>query len=138
MTRETQTRNKYTEAMIKKLPKKNQKYYVLDSEVIGLRIYAQITREKSFYLQRYIKEFKYSKKTKIGDYPEMSIAASRKLAALIKADNVHGKDPIVAAVERAVDKTLGDVCVEYISKKHDPYKLDYASNILGFWNSSEK
>jgi|TARA_B110000037_G_C16636522_1_gene308654 hypothetical protein len=52
MTRETQIRNKYMEAMIKKLPKKNQKYYVLDSEVIGLRIYAQITVEKSFYLQR--------------------------------------------------------------------------------------
>ena len=106
---ETQERKKYTEAMIKKLPKKNQKYYVLDSEVIGLRIYVQITGEKSFYLQRYIKEFKYSKKTKIGDWPEMSISASRKLAALIKADNVQGKDPIVAAAERAAEKTLGDV-----------------------------
>ena len=124
MTRETQIRNKYTEAMIKKLPKKNQKYYVLDSEVIGLRIYVQITGEKSFYLQRYLKEFKYSKKTKIGDWPEMSIAASRKLAALIKADNVQGKDPIVAAAERAAEKTLGDVCVEYISKKHDPKTKD--------------
>ena len=51
--------------MIKKLPKKNQKYYVLDLEVINLRIYVQITGKKSLYLQRYIKEFKYSKKTKI-------------------------------------------------------------------------
>ena len=117
---ETQERKKYTEAMIKKLPKKNQKYYVLDSEVIGLRIYVQITGEKSFYLQRYIKEFKYSKKTKIGDWPEMSIAASRKLAALIKADNVQGKDPIVAAAERAEEKTLDDVLQEYLIKKHDP------------------
>ena len=57
--RETQVRIKYTEAMIKKLPKKNQKYYVLDSEVIGLRIYVQITGEKSFYLQRYLKEFSF-------------------------------------------------------------------------------
>lgn len=116
---ETQERKKYTEAMIKKLPKKNQKYYVLDSEVIGLRIYVQITGEKSFYLQRYIKEFKYSKKTKIGDWPEMSISASRKLAALIKADNVQGKDPIVAAAERAAEKTLGDVLAEFVAKKHD-------------------
>ena len=50
MLNETQVRRKYTEAMIKKLPKKNQKYYVLDSEVIGLRVYVQITGEKSFYL----------------------------------------------------------------------------------------
>jgi len=93
MLNETQVRQKYTEAMIKKLPKKNKKYYVLDSEVIGLRIYVQITGEKSFYLQRYLKEFKYSKKSKIGDFPEMSISAARKLAALIKADNVQGKAP---------------------------------------------
>jgi len=31
---ENQERKKYTEATIKKLPKKNQKYYVLDSEVL--------------------------------------------------------------------------------------------------------
>jgi len=54
------------EAMIKKLPKKNQKYYVLDSELIGLRIYAQITGEKSFYLQRYLKEFRYSARYVVG------------------------------------------------------------------------
>ena len=84
---ETQSRQKYTEAMIKRLPKKNQKYYVLDSEVIGLRIYVQISGEKSFYLQRYLKEFKYSKKTKIGDFPEMSIKAARKLLDL-KVKNV--------------------------------------------------
>jgi len=39
MKRETQVRNKYMNALIKKLQKKNQKYYVLNSEVIGLRIY---------------------------------------------------------------------------------------------------
>jgi hypothetical protein len=54
---EIQERKKYTEATIKKLPKKNQKYDMLDSEVIGLRIYVQTTGEKSFYLQMYIKEF---------------------------------------------------------------------------------
>jgi hypothetical protein len=31
----------------------------------------------------------------------MSIRAARKLAAEIKADNVQGKDPIIAAAERA-------------------------------------
>ena len=109
MKQEIQERKKYTDAMIKRLQPKNQKYYVLDSEVIGLRIYVQISGDKSFYLQRYVKEFKYSKKTKIGDYPEMSIRAARKLAAEIKADNVQGKDPIIAAAERAKEKSLGEV-----------------------------
>ena len=71
MTREIQERKKYTDAMIKKLGPKNQKYYALDSEVIGLRIYVQISGDISFYLQRYVKQFRYSKKTKIGDYPEL-------------------------------------------------------------------
>jgi len=116
---ENQERKKYTEATIKKLPKKNQKYYVLDSEVIGLRIYVQISGDKSFYLQRYLKEFKYSKKTKIGDFPEMSIKSARKLAAEIKSDNVKGKDPIVAAAARAQEKTFSEVLNEYIQKRLD-------------------
>ena len=101
-----QERKKYTDAMIKKLAHKNQKYYVLDSECIGLRIYVQITGAKSFYLQRYIPEYQYSKKTKIGDFPEMSITQARKLGAMIKADNVQGKDPILAKAARQKDLAM--------------------------------
>ena len=83
MTKETQPRLKFTDAMIRKLPTKNKKYYVLDSECIGLRIYVQVrTGAKAFYLQRYLKEFGYSKKTKIGDFPEMSIRDARKLGGV--------------------------------------------------------
>ena len=114
---QTQSRQKYTKAMIKRLPKKNQKYYVLDSEVIGLRIYVQISGGKSFYLQRYLKDFTYSKKTKIGDFPEMSTKAARKLATKIKSDNVQGKDLIVAAAARAKEKTFGIVLNEYVEKR---------------------
>ena len=134
---ETQSRQKYTEAMIKRLPKKNQKYYALDSEVIGLRIYVQISGEKSFYLQRYLKEFKYSKKTKIGDFPEMSIKAARKLAAEIKSDNVQGKDPIVAAAARAKEKTFGIVLNEYVEKRlknrTDKNKLKNEQSNIDCW-----
>ncbi|MDB9706197.1 Arm DNA-binding domain-containing protein [Pelagibacteraceae bacterium] len=120
MKKETQTKHKYTDAMIRKLPTKNNKYYVLDSECIGLRIYVQVrTGAKAFYLQRYLKEFGYSKKTKIGDFPEMSIVAARKLGGIIKADNVQGKDPIIAAAERAKEKTFGAIVAEYILKKLD-------------------
>ena len=120
MTKETQPRLKFTDAMIRKLPTKNKKYYVLDSECIGLRIYVQVrTGAKAFYLQRYLKEFGYSKKTKIGDFPEMSIRDARKLGGVIKADNVQGKDPIIAAAERAKEKTLGAIAAEYVLKKLD-------------------
>ena len=115
-----QLRQKYTEAIIKRLLKKNQKYYVLDSEVIGLRIYVQISGDKSFYLQRYLKEFKYSKKTKIGDFPEMSI-----------------KDPIVAAAARAQEKRLGDVLEDYIQKRltnrADKNKLKNEKSLIDCW-----
>jgi len=134
---ETQSRQKYTEAMIKRLPKKNQKYYVLDSEVIGLRIYVQISGEKSFYLQRYLKEFKYSKKTKIGDFPEMSIKSARKLAAEIKSDSVQGKDPIVAAAARAQEKTFDVVLNEYVEKRlnnrTDKSKLKNEKSLIDCW-----
>ena len=137
MKKEIQERKKYTDAMIKKLQPKNQKYYVLDSEVIGLRIYVQISGDISFYLQRYVKQFKYSKKTKIGDYPELSIAAARKLAAEIKADNVKGVDPIVAAANRAKEKTFGEVLDDYVEKrlknKKDKTKLKNELGNLNCW-----
>jgi len=71
--KEKQERKKYTGAMIKKLPKKNHRYYVLDSECIGLRIHVELNGAKSFHLQRYVPKYKYSKRSKIGDFPDMSI-----------------------------------------------------------------
>jgi len=112
-----QVRKKYTDALIKKLLPKNQRYYVLDSECIGLRIYVQITGEVIFYLQRYIPEYKYSKRTKIGEFPEMSITEARKLGRLIKADNVQGKDPILAKAARKKENTFALVAEEFQTKK---------------------
>ena len=43
-TKETQVREKYSNAMIKKLPIKNHRYYVLDSECVGLRIKEKIKK----------------------------------------------------------------------------------------------
>jgi len=117
---EKQERKKHTNATIKKLLKKNHPYYVLDSECIGLRIYVSITGEITFYLQRYIPEYRYSKRTKIGDFPEMSIAEARKLGRLIKADNVQGKDPILAKAARQKENSFGVVVEEFQTKKLDP------------------
>ena len=122
-----QIRKKWTDAMIRKLLPKNHRYYVLDSECIGLRIYVLITGEITFYLQRYIPEYKYSKRTKIGDSPEMSIAEARKLGRLIKADNVQGKDPILAKAARAKEKTF--VPVEF--RCPTLHAASAASNLTG-------
>ncbi len=53
MQKEKQERKKYSNAMINKLPQKNHRYYVLDSESIGLRIHVELNGAKLFHLQRY-------------------------------------------------------------------------------------
>ena len=89
--KEMKPRVKHTNATIKKLPRKNHRYYDRDSESIGLRIHVELNGAKSFHLQRYVSQFKYSKRTKLGDFPDMSISEARKLAAKVKAANVRGK-----------------------------------------------
>ena len=51
---EKQKRVCWTSASIAALPTKNRRYYVLDSERIGLRIYIDTTGHKTYHLQRYI------------------------------------------------------------------------------------
>ena len=116
MQKEKQERKKYSNAMINKLPQKNHRYYVLDSESIGLRIHVELNGAKSFHLQRYVSQFKYSKRTKLGDFPDMSITEARKLAAKVKAANVQGKDPLLAKAALQKEKKLGDVVEEWICK----------------------
>lgn len=117
MQKEKQERKKYSNAMIKKLPQKNHRYYVLDSESIGLRVHVELNGAKSFHLQRYVSQFKYSKRTKLGDFPDMSISEARKLAAKVKAANVQGKDPLLAKAAFQKEKTLGAVVEEFKKKK---------------------
>jgi len=110
MQKEKQERKKYSNAMIKKLPQKNHRYYVLDSESIGLRIHVELNGAKSFHLQRYVSQFKYSKRTKLGDFPDMSISEARKLAAKVKAANVQGKDPLLAKAALQKEKQAEEAC----------------------------
>jgi len=77
--------------MINKLPKKNHRYYVLDSECIGLRIHVELNGAKSFHLQRYVSQFKYSKRTKFGDFLDMSISEARNLAVKVKLQMCRAK-----------------------------------------------
>ena len=133
MQKEKQERKKYSNAMIKKLPQKNHRYYVLDSESIGLRIHVELNGAKSFHLQRYVSQFKYSKRTKLGDFPDMSISEARKLAAKVKAANVQGKDPLLAKAALQKEKKLGDVVEEWVLKGAfikgaDFGEMDYSSN----------
>ena len=44
--REVQPRQKFTEAVVRKLIRKNRRYYHVDSEVIGLRVYVDMAGQK--------------------------------------------------------------------------------------------
>ena len=115
--KEVQERFKYTEATVRKLQKMNRRYYRVDSEVVGLRIYVDMAEQKTFHLQRYVKG-SGNIRTKLGTFPEMTLAAARKLAKQYKSLSTLGKDPVVEqAKEKSNHKTLGDTIEEYIKKK---------------------
>ena len=50
--------------MTARLQPKNQKYYVLDSEVIGLRIYVQLTGENFFIFNVTLKSLNIPRRQK--------------------------------------------------------------------------
>ena len=115
--KEMQARQKFTEALVRKLIKKNRRYYHVDSEVVGLRIYVDMSGHKTFHLQRYVKGHG-NIRTKLGTFPEMTLAAARKLAKKYKSLSTLGKDPVVEnAKEKSKYKTLGETVEEYIKKK---------------------
>ena len=115
--KEVQERFKHTEATVRKLEKMNRRYYRVDSEVVGLRIYVDMAAQKTFHLQRYVKG-RGNIRTKLGTFPEMTLAAARKLAKQYKSLSTLGKDPVVEnAKEKSKHKVLGETVEEYIKKK---------------------
>ena len=64
MNYEILTRTKYMNAMTARLQPKNQKYYVLDSEVTGLRIYVQLTGENFFIFNVTLKSLNIPRRQK--------------------------------------------------------------------------
>lgn len=115
--REVQPRQKFTEAVVRKLIRKNRRYYHVDSEVIGLRVYVDMAGQKTFHLSRYVKGLG-NIRTKLGTFPEMTLAGARKLAKKYKSLSTLGKDPKVEAdKEKSIHKTLGETVEEYIKKK---------------------
>jgi len=89
----------------------------VDSEVVGLRIYVDMAGQKTFHLSRYVTG-KGNVRTKLGTFPEMTLAAARKLAKQYKSLSTLGKDPKVEKdKEKSKSKTLGETIEEYIKKK---------------------
>ena len=72
--KEVQQRFKFSEAKVRKLLKGNRRYYRVDSEVVGLRIYVDMAGQKTFHLSRYVKH-RGNIRTKFGTFPEMTLAA---------------------------------------------------------------
>ena len=115
---ERQERHKWTEAEVRKLAKGNRRYYKVDSEVIGLRIYVDMAGQKTFHLSRYVKQKKGNVRTKLGTFPEMTLTAARKLAKKYKSLSTLGKDPKVEEDKaKSKSKTLGETVEDYLKKK---------------------
>ncbi len=114
---EQQKRVCWTPASIEALPRKNRRYYVLDSERIGLRIYVDTSGHKTYHLQRYVAGYG-NLRSKLGTYPEMTILQARKLAKEYKALSVLGKDPkLVQEKKKQESKVFGQVVEEFIDRR---------------------
>ena len=116
--KETQKRVKWTEASVRDLLTKNRRYYVLDTEVVGLRIYVDVTGHKTFHLQRYVSDKGYNIRSKLGTFPEMSLNSARKLAKKYKSLSLLGKDPkLVQQKQESETKLFGTIVREFIDKR---------------------
>ena len=117
MHKEKQKRVRWTEASVANLPKLNHRYYVLDSESIGLRIYIDTTGHKTFHLQRYVSGHG-NIRSKLGTFPNMTLAKARKLAKEYKSLSVLGKDPkLVQKQKEENQKTFGQVVEDFIERR---------------------
>ena len=97
---------------------KNRRYYVLDTEVVGLRIYVDVTGHKTFHLQRYVSDKGYNIRSKLGTFPEMSLNSARKLAKKYKSLSLLGKDPkLVQQKQESETKLFGTIVREFIDKR---------------------
>ena len=114
---ERQKRICWTPASIDALPTKNRRYYVIDSECVGLRIYVDKKTHKTYHLQRYVAG-RGNLRSKLGTFPEMTILQARKLAKEYKSLSVLGKDPKLVQEKKKEDsKVFGQVVEEFIEKR---------------------
>ena len=114
---ERQKRVCWTPALIDALLTKNRRYYVIDSECIGLRIYIDTTGHKTYHLQRYVAG-RGALRSKLGTFPEMTILQARKLAKEYKSLSVLGKDPKLVQEKRQEDsKIFGQVVEEFVERR---------------------
>ena len=97
--KEQQPKKDWTNAAVKKLPSRNRRYYVLDAGCAGFRIYVDVNGSVTFYLQRYIRG-QGNARNKLGNFPEMSVAAARDLALNYKSKSVLGEDPTLLQKEK--------------------------------------
>ena len=117
MQSERQKRVRWTEASVAKLQTRNHRYYVLDSESIGLRIYVDITGNKTFHLQRYVSGHG-NIRSKLGTFPQMTLTSARKLAKEYKALSVIGKAPkIIQKKKEENQKSFGQVVEDFIERR---------------------
>ena len=114
---EQQPKIDWTNAAVKKLNPRNRRYYVLDAGCAGFRIYVDVNGTVTFYLQRYIRG-QGNARNKLGNFPEMSVAAARDLALNYKSKSVLGEDPTLLQKEKEESNLkFGEVVEDYIKNR---------------------
>ena len=103
--------NRYIET----LKKKNKRYSVGDSEVIGLRIFVFEGGQKTFYYSYTTKE-KEKGLEKLGLFGSVNVKEARNAARKIAKDVMDGRSPIEIRISRSGELTVGELVKTFIDK----------------------
>mgnify|MGYP003634108800 FL=1 len=103
--------NRYIET----LKKKNKRYSVGDSEVIGLRIFVFEGGQKTFYYSYTTKE-KEKGLEKLGLFGSVNVKEARNAARKIAKDVMDGRSPIEIRISRSGELTVSELVKTFIDK----------------------
>ncbi|MCO6382694.1 site-specific integrase [Oceanicola sp. 502str15] len=115
---------------IEALPVVGREYYIRDLEVPKLHIKVSAAGKKTFVL-RYNSTFSRGRKYKLGDFPDLSIQAARRLAARTLLEVANGNDPSEVRRRNRSNITLGEVGERFM-EEHAQLHLR-PSTVASYW-----
>lgn len=119
----TERRVRLSNRYIQALQKKDKRYSVGDSEVIGLRIYVFTGGQKTFYYS-YTTKDKERGLEKLGLFGSVNIKEARNEARKIAVQVMDGKSPLEIKISRSSELTVGELVQQFVDRalKYPRYK----------------
>src|SRR5580692_6102797 len=120
----------FTKRLLEKLPTKDKRYAVFDSDTNGLGLAVYPSGQKTFFHLKKVQG--WPQRTTIGPFPDLSVEAARGKASLFNSelsrwqmDGYEGQNPIERPKKVS---TLGEVLVHYVEHhlKSDAKNPDHA------------